>query len=230
MRNLPHLLRRGHLPRKGPLPGCARSGRWRAGRRWGACSAGSSGTRHPPLPRGQGAYLAGAARPPGRRRHSRCSSSAGAAGTRSRPGSAPPGRRRGAASAAAAGSGRRGAAGGRPPPLPAGRARSAAGSGAGAARGSLAPVSARRRGARARPASRCRVHARVCVCAGLWTHAHRDTHTISLCISYNPCVRAALEDFPITEKMDTSAHLDKSHTQNTGRGGGGGQLKRQHTV
>lgn len=47
MRNLPHLLRRGHLPRKGPLPGCARSGRWRAGRRRGACSAGS-GTRHPP--------------------------------------------------------------------------------------------------------------------------------------------------------------------------------------
>lgn len=66
-------------------------------------------------------YLAGAARPPGRRRHSRCSSSAGGAGTRSQPGSAPPGRRRGAASAGAAGSGRRGAAG-RLPPRPAGRA------------------------------------------------------------------------------------------------------------
>lgn len=71
-------------------------------------------------------YLAGAARPPGRRRHIRCSSSAGAAGTPSQPGSARPGRRRGASSAGAAGSGRLGAAGtrrARPPPQSVGRGR-----------------------------------------------------------------------------------------------------------
>ena len=77
----------------------------------------------PPIlsPPARSTYLAGAARPPGRRRRSRCSSSAGAAGTQSQPGSAPPGRRRGAASAGAAGNGRRGAVGGLLPPRPAGR-------------------------------------------------------------------------------------------------------------
>lgn len=68
-----------------------------------------------------GAYPEGAARPPGRRGRSRCSSSAGAAGTGRRPGRAPPRRLQGAASAGAAGSGPRGAARGCPPPRPAGR-------------------------------------------------------------------------------------------------------------
>lgn len=77
----------------------------------------------PPTPQGPGTYLAGAARPPGRHMHSRCNSSAVAAGTQSRPGSAPPGRRRGAASAGAAGSGPRGAAGARQLPRPAGRGK-----------------------------------------------------------------------------------------------------------
>lgn len=73
-----------------------------------------------PFPQPRGAYLEGAAWPPGRRRRSRCSSSAGAAGTRSGLGRAPPRRLRGAASAGAAGSGPRGAARGWPPPRPAG--------------------------------------------------------------------------------------------------------------
>lgn len=74
-------------------------------------------------PGARGTYLGGAALPPGRHRRSRCSSSAGAARTRSPPGSAPPGRRPGAARAGAAGSGLRGAAGVRLPPRPAGRGR-----------------------------------------------------------------------------------------------------------
>lgn len=67
------------------------------------------------------AYLAEVARPPGRSRHSHCSSSANVVGTGSRPGSAQPGRLQGAASLGAVGSGQHEAAGGQrcspPPPV-----------------------------------------------------------------------------------------------------------------
>lgn len=70
------------------------------------------GPADPSSPEPSSAYLVEVAQPPGRRRHSRCSSSACVAGTGSRPGSVWPGRHLGAASVGVVGSGLRGAAGG----------------------------------------------------------------------------------------------------------------------